>query len=542
MLNPELKMHLRSLTRVVYYVTDEEDRVISDINDALKKNTKSTGTKVFVFNPTMGLLEAEQYIRNLKTRVLGPPPIPQPNEAFDEIYQADSQDKKLFYIILDPERWMTDATSVRRFLNIILQMKLESRLVKNIIFVGSRLVMAHKLQPYVHVVRDKGLNEDEIQEVLSEVVSQMADVTLPPNSAPWFKGLNSYEVESAVSQSVIRSKKGSGGASSTEKEPKRIDKTLVNEYKRSRIQKSDLIEIIDCSDMSFDKVGGADRFKKWVEETRYSWTKEGQDYGLRPPKGVLCVGVWGCGKSISVKSLGNSWNLPVIQLELGKLRSSAVGTTEDNVYKITDMIEALSPCIVWVDEAEKSFSGAHSSSYSDSGVTSRMLGILSTWHAETKAEVCLAMTANSLKTLPVEFINRIEDRFFFDVPTQEVRMEIIKIHLANMRNPMTPSQIKELNLVSLAKAADNLVPREMGQALEAALRRSFSENKPGLDEDVLLEEFKTRPRILRTMDEELKSVLDWVGWDPDVNEGVRARFASSKQSNNTMAILKGGKQ
>jgi SpoVK/Ycf46/Vps4 family AAA+-type ATPase len=196
-------------------------------------------------------------------------------------------------------------------------------------------------------------------------------------------------------------------------------------------------------------------------------------------------------------------------------------------------------CICWVDEAEKSFSGAQSSSYSDAGTTARALGILSTWHQETKAEVCLALTANSLKTLPVEFTNRISERFFFDLPSEDDRIEILKIHLKKFGN-LTAEQIAEWNLRSLAETADGMVPREMEQAVDAALRKSFYEKKPGLDYDLFEQELRSKPRILKTMDAELKEVIDWVGYDEASRDGLRARYASTKQSTSTLKILKGG--
>jgi SpoVK/Ycf46/Vps4 family AAA+-type ATPase len=540
MLHPELKLHLQSLTRVVYYVAEEEDRAILEITNALDTKEKSSN-KVFVYNSSMGVIDARQYLRNLETRSLGsesdatnaPPHI-----AFDKIYKDDTAGKKCFYIILDPERWMADANMVRRFLNIVLQVKLEPRTIKNLIFVSNRLVLSPKLQQYVHVVRDSGLNDQEIESILGDLAKQIPDMTIPKGSASWFRGLNTYEIECAVSQNVIKTK--AARKDSTDK-TKRLDRQLIGDYKKERMAKTDLLQIVDCSDTTFDKIGGVDRFKAWVEETRFAWTKEGQDYGLQPPKGVLCAGVWGCGKSLSVKALGAAWKLPVVQLELGKLRSSAVGSTEENVYRVTQLLESMAPCIAWVDEAEKSFAGAASSNFSDAGTTSRTLGILSTWHQETTKDVCLAMTANSLKTLPPEFINRIEERFFFDLPSQEVRMDILKIHLLHETH-LTAEDIATFPLLELAKASDNLVPREMWQAVKTALRRSFFAEKPKLDADILLDELKTRPRILRTMDAELKEVLDWVGWDPETQEGVRARFASSKQSNTTLAILKGGRK
>jgi SpoVK/Ycf46/Vps4 family AAA+-type ATPase len=264
------------------------------------------------------------------------------------------------------------------------------------------------------------------------------------------------------------------------------------------------------------------RFKLWAEKHKASWTREGQKFGLKPPKGVLLVGVWGCGKSISVKGLGHAWNLPVVQLELGKLRQSGVGDSESNMYRALSMIESVAPCLVWVDEGEKSLSGSGSSNQSDAGTTSRMLGIFSTWLQETKSEVCLAMTVNSLKTLPVEFVRRMNERFFFDLPSEDERIDILKIHLTKQKQD--PKAFK--SLAKLAEDAKLMVGSEIEQAIETAMTESFHANKSGLDEEILSQELKKKPRIFKTLADELKEVLDWVGFDPDTGDGIRARFAS----------------
>jgi SpoVK/Ycf46/Vps4 family AAA+-type ATPase len=137
----------------------------------------------------------------------------------------------------------------------------------------------------------------------------------------------------------------------------------------------------------------------------------------------------------------------------------------------------------------------------------------------------MAMTANSFRTLPVEFINRIEERFFFDLPSEEERMEIIKIHLRRKNQDPSKYQIAEL-----AEASKNMVGREIWQAIKAALRTSFNAGADGLDEKILLEELRRKPRIFRTMVDELKEVLTWVGYDPEADDGIRARFASKKRS------------
>jgi SpoVK/Ycf46/Vps4 family AAA+-type ATPase len=237
-----------------------------------------------------------------------------------------------------------------------------------------------------------------------------------------------------------------------------------------------------------------------------------------------------------VKALGQAWGLPVVQLELGKLRDPGVGVTEANTYRVTRFAEAMAPCIIWADEAEKSFAGSHSSSRSDAGTTSRSLAILSTWLQETSAEICLAMTTNSLGTLPVEFTNRMSERFFFDVPSEDDRVDILKIHLATVGR-LSKAQIAEVNLRRLAEVSENMVPREMEQAVEAALRKSFVLGRPSLDCEVLEQELRTKPRILKTMDTEVREVINWVGYDETSRDGLRARFASTRQSSNTARLL-----
>lgn len=539
-MHPDLKLHLRSLTRLTYVVTDEEDRVIKDIIRALPNRTPAKGAdaskgpppiNIKVYNGAFGLIPASQLQAEWSTRALG-------REegwanivaAMENIYKEDTRGRLHYYIITDPERYFQNEDFVRRVLNVIHQLQSDLKVIKCIIFVGSRLVIPPKLSSYMHVVRDSHLDEQEVQRILDDLAPNVRK-RLPEGSHTWFQGLTGYQINSALAQAIIRTKGDPTRATLT--------KDYIYDYKRERIKKTDLLSLVDTSAFSFEGVGGVDRFKSWAVETRHAWTREGKAYGLKAPKGVLCVGVWGCGKSLSVKALGTAWGLPVIQLELGRLRNSGVGNTEDNTYRVIGYLEAMAPCIAWVDEAEKSFSGAQSSSYSDAGTTARALGILSTWHQETTAEVCLALTANSLKTLPVEFTNRISERFFFDLPSEDDRIDILKIQLRKFGN-LTPEQISGWDLRALAETSNGMVPREMEQAVDAALRKSFHQNKPGLDFDIFEQELRSKPRILKTMDAELKEVLDWVGYDETSRDGLRARYASTKRSTNTLQIVKGG--
>jgi len=304
-----------------------------------------------------------------------------------------------------------------------------------------------------------------------------------------------------------------------------VEPEFVVQYKRMQIRKTDLVQLVDSSGASFDSIGGVQRFKTWARKTKSCWTEEGQKFGLTPPRGVLLMGVYGCGKSLSAKALAHEWGLPLVQFEMGRIRSSAVGESESNLYRALRIIDSIAPAVVWIDEAEKALSGSQSSSYSDAGTTSRLLGILSTWTQESKLPVCLVLTANNLRTLPAEMVNRLPRRFFFDLPNEEDRVDILKIHAKKMGQ-----DVSGFGLARLAELAKNLVGREIEQAMQAAMVESYHQNKPILDEGILAVELTSKPRIITTMNDEIDEIVKWVGYDESADDGVRASMAANHRS------------
>jgi len=529
-LNPDLYFHLKSLSRLIYYVTEEEDRAIMKLAEVLKPHADDN--RVHVFNAAFGLQPIQAVVDDWRRRTHAESTTATDiHRALIQIYKEEPLNKKNFYIITDPERWLVDTHVQRRVLNIIHQVHADENNVKILFFISNRLSIPPKLQRYIEVIYDRGLSEEEYDEEVDKIAKKL-QTQAPKGSIRFFKGLTSFEVDAAIAQSVVKTRKDKNPA-----DQRRIDPKFIADYKRRQLHKTDLLTYVDVSAFGFEQIGGVKRFKQWAEATKACWTDEGQKFGLEPPKGVLAVGVWGCGKSLSVKALGNAWRLPVVSLEMGRLRSSGVGESEANVYRAINLIESVAPCIVWIDEAEKSLAGNQSSAHSDAGTTARTIGILSTWLQETKSQVCLAMTANSLKTLPVEFVNRIEERFFFDLPNEDERIEILKIHLTKKNQDPTKFQLAEL-----AEAAKNMVGREIEQAIRSALRDSFMANKDGLDQAILLAEMQRKPRIFKTMVDELREVLEWVGFDPDLNEGIRAKFASDKRSETFREFKVAGKE
>ena len=508
---------------MIYVVTEEEDRFITSFRARYERNAKRT----WVYNAALGLVPIDQLILDWETRLHAVnDKCTSIHEALIQIYTDDPKDEKNIYIITDPDRWLRDEHTQRRVLNIAHQLHNNPKTIKTVLFVGPRKLIPEKLSRYIEVVHDTGMSSEELVDAVAAICTNLK-IGTPKDATKIFTGLSHYEVTSAVTQSFVRTRTDSVN-------PRRVDPALIAEYKRQQLRKTDLLQYIDTNDCTFKDIGGADRFKDWALETKAAWTAEGQAFGLKPPKGVLAMGIWGSGKSLSIKALGSAWNLPVVQLEMGRLRSSGVGESEANVYRACRLIETVSPCLVFVDESEKSLSGGASSGMSDAGTTSRTIGILSTWLQETTAQVCMAMTANAISTLPIEFINRMDERFFFDLPSEDERIEILKIHIRKVGQDPA-----KFNLADLAEKAKNMVGREIEQAISAAMVKSFKAKKPALDETVLTEVLASKPRIFKTMGDEMKELIDWVGWDDDCHEGIRARFASASRSD-SFKLVQGG--
>jgi SpoVK/Ycf46/Vps4 family AAA+-type ATPase len=373
-----------------------------------------------------------------------------------------------------------------------------------------------------------GLSPEDLTKVVADSCSNF-EIASPPDYQSLFRGFTSYEIDQVVTQAMV-------DVMQDPRASKRIDPNFVSDYRRKQIRKTDLVQIIDTKKFTFNSVGGVERFKEWATSTKSCWTPEGRNFGLRIPRGVLLMGVYGCGKSLSAKALATEWGLPLVQLEMGRLRNPAVGRSENNLLQALKIVETVAPCAVWIDEAEKSLAGGASSAQSDAGTTSRMLGILSTWAQEMESPVSLILTANSLKNLPPEIVNRLPDRFFFDVPDESSIVDILTIHTAEFAQDISGFQLSEL-----AKASMGLVGREIEQCVESSMTASFNAKKSGLDEAILLNELKTKSRITSTMRDEINELVDWVGYDPEKDDGVRAKLASPKRRPTNFRLVGGGR-
>lgn len=249
-----------------------------------------------------------------------------------------------------------------------------------------------------------------------------------------------------------------------------------------------------------DDVGGLGELKRWLRERRRAFTDEARRYGLPLPRGLLLLGVQGCGKSLSAKAVAREWNFPLLRLDLAAAFGASDQTPEATIREATAVAESIAPCVLWIDEIEKGFAAA-----SEGGASSRVFGAFLTWLSEKKAPVFVVATANDVSRLPPELLRRgrFDDLFFVDLPTQAERVEILTIHLkSHSRDPL------QFDLEDLAGQAARLSGSELEQVVSAALYNAFTESRDLAYNDLANAITETVP-IYETYEERIKELRDW---------------------------------
>ncbi len=254
----------------------------------------------------------------------------------------------------------------------------------------------------------------------------------------------------------------------------------------------------------FANVGGLRELKNWLDIRYTAFVKNKQDVAddiFDVPKGVLLLGVQGCGKSLAAKAVAGRWNLPLLRLDFGAIYNKFHGETERNIRESLKMSESMSPCVLWIDEIEKGFS----TNDSDGGTSSRVLGTLLTWMAEKSKSVFLVATANDIQSLPPELVRkgRFDEIFFVDLPKHSVRDLIFKIHLEKRKQ-----DISVLNIGQYAQISDGFSGAEIEQAVVAALYAARAKQQQ-LNDSHILDQIKNSKPLSVVMSERITALRDW---------------------------------
>lgn len=280
---------------------------------------------------------------------------------------------------------------------------------------------------------------------------------------------------------------------------------IVLSEKKQLIRRNGILEYIE-EDETIDAVGGLEELKRWLKQRSNAFTERAREYGLPQPKGMLILGVPGCGKSLIAKTTARLWGLPLMRLDMGRVYDgSMVGRSEANLRNALKTAESISPAILFIDELDKAFAGSTGSADSDGGTSSRIFGSFLTWMQEKTSPVFVMATANRVERLPGEFLRkgRFDEIFFVDLPNAEERQEIFKIHIAKRRRDLA-----RFDLDQLAKVSDGFSGAEIEQALVAAMYEAFAQDREFTQLDIIAAIKATQP-LSRTMTEQVTALRDW---------------------------------
>ncbi|MGI9553377.1 MAG: AAA family ATPase [Thermodesulfobacteriota bacterium] len=370
---------------------------------------------------------------------------------------------------------------------------------KHLFLISSSLNLPPDLEKEITVVDIPLPDLDETREIFKSILSnpKHAEISegitteLEDKCLHGLLGLGAAEMELALKRSIVGKKS--------------LDDSVVDELleeKAQLVRKSGTLDFIR-SRIKIDQIGGLENIKDWLDTRANAYSSKAKEFGLDTPKGVLVMGISGCGKSLCAKAIATSWNLPLLRLDLNQVYSGLMGSPEDVFRRSIKTVEASAPCVLWIDEIEAGITrGGEKTSDSPA---SRIFGYFLTWMQEKDAPVFIAATANQIDLLPPEILRkgRFDEIFFVTLPSQKERNSIFQIHLRDRGKDPTL-----FDLSSLAKNSDGLSGAEIEQAVISAMYDSFSKEKE-IDNNALVIATSSIVPLSTTMREEISKLERW---------------------------------
>ncbi len=348
----------------------------------------------------------------------------------------------------------------------------------NIVVISPVIAIPKELEYFISVLYLDFLSIDEIQDLINAFCDEhksprLAEDFLQELSVT-FKGLSEYEIKSIL-----------GIALSDDGVIDRNDLEMIFDQKQQVIQKSGILEMVPLKE-SLDDIGGLDSLKDWLcrKQKIFKNIRKAKQFGVSIPKGVLIAGMPGCGKSLNAKAAAKLFGVPLLRLDMGRLMGKYVGESEANMRKAILLAEAISPCVLWIDELEKSFAGVGGDGVA-SDLSTRLFGSFLTWLQEKDSLAFVVATANNISMLPPELLRkgRFDEIFYVDFPNREERKKIFSIHIKKRR----PDDLNRIDLNKLVKQTKGYSGADIEGVVKDGVEEAFAKGKGYLEtEDLIL--------------------------------------------------------
>ena len=482
----ELNILVKAQYPLIYLITPEEERAEQAIEKIAEEN--SDYKRVFVWTVTRGMVEHGQARQGTQHNTVSP-------EAAIEwtIRQKESG----IYIFKDLHPFIEGPVITRWLRDAIASFKGSDKVI---ILMSPVQTLPIELEKEVVVLDYPLPNLSELNQVLSARLAKSRGNRLNTETREKLLkaalGLTKDEAEKVYRKAQVKAGK------LTESEVE-----IVLSEKKQLIRRNGILEYIE-EDETLSSVGGLEELKRWLKQRSNAFTERAREYGLPQPKGMLILGVPGCGKSLIAKTTSRLWGLPLLRLDMGRVYDgSTVGRSEANLRSALKTAESISPVILFIDELDKAFAGGGGSGDSDGGTSGRIFGSFLTWMQEKKSPVFVMATANRVERLPGEFLRkgRFDEIFFVDLPSSAERRDIFRIHLSKRR-----SEIDRFDLEQLTKVSDGFSGAEIEQAIIAAMYDAFAQDREFTQLDIIAAIKATLP-LSRTMTEQVTALRDWAG-------------------------------
>ena len=475
----EFTLLLRSRYPLIYIPTGEEERLEKVIIQA----AQGLGDRpVYIWDFVDG------YQNNLNDPGFGKRNPLQALE-FVEKFPANSP---VIFILRDFQRFLEDISIARKLRNLARSLKSQP---KNIVIIAPSISIPSELSEVLTVLEfplPTGVEiRQEVQNLLLAMGQKLGEQVVDElvRSA---QGLSMERIRRVMARAI---------AAHGEIQPEDVE--LMLEEKRQTIRQTQILDYYPAREQISD-IGGLDNLKDWLLRRGGAFTEKARQYGIPHPRGLLLVGIQGTGKSLTAKAIAHHWHLPLLRLDVGRLFGGLVGESESRTRQMIQLAEALAPCILWIDEIDKAFSGLDNRG--DGGTTNRVFGTFINWLAEKKSPVFVVATANNIQALPPEMLRkgRFDEIFFVGLPNQEERQAIFSLHLQRLR----PNNLKSYEIDRLAYETPDFSGAEIEQTIIEAMHLGFSQNRDFTTDDVLEAASQIIP-LARTAQEQIQLLQNW---------------------------------
>src|SRR6266567_7936059 len=421
-------------------------------------------------------------------------------EPVQALANMESMTVEAVFILKDFHRHMDDPVVVRRLRDVGQKFSANRRTV---VITAPEIAVPAELTTLVEYFDLPLPDRDRLNELVHDMYTRLSKTyTLKMQlDAPGvdamssnLRGLTEEEAERAISQALVTRYALC---------PESV--TDVLEAKKQLLRHSGMLEFVEASD-NMDAVGGLENLKHWLGQRRGAWEDSAREFGLEPPRGMIILGVQGCGKSLCARAVAGEWKLPLVKFDTSAVYDKYIGETEKRIRKVFQVAEGLAPCVLWIDELEKVFAGSGPDSASaDAGVSSRLLASFLSWMQDRKTPVFVAATCNNVSALPPELIRkgRFDELFFVDLPNQAEREQILSIQLKKRkRNPA------DFDREKVAAAAKGYSGAEIDAAVQTSMYAAYS-SKNDVSTQALLDALRATVPLSTTRAEEIEALRQW---------------------------------